>query len=63
MQTGVAASGNALCPVIITSHKVSDGVYRCGHRPEKDFIIERNNGLHIDGPSLNLLFIINLSRI
>jgi ribosomal protein S2 len=40
--TCMAASWDALCPVIVTSHKGPDDIDQGGHRPGKDFLIERN---------------------
>jgi hypothetical protein len=40
--TWVAANGDALCPVIITSRKVPGDINQGGHRPGKDFIIDSN---------------------
>jgi hypothetical protein len=46
--TCVAASGNALYPVIATSRKVLDDFYEGGHRPSKDFLIEGNGKPYVD---------------
>jgi hypothetical protein len=46
--TCVAASGDALWPMIVTSRKVPDNIYHGGHRPGKDFLIERNAKPYVD---------------
>jgi hypothetical protein len=48
--TCVAASGDALCSMIVTSRKVPDDIYQGGHRPGKDFMIERNAKSYADRP-------------
>jgi hypothetical protein len=48
--TCVAASGDALCPMMVTSHKVPDDIYHGGHRPGKNFLIERNAKPYVDRP-------------
>jgi hypothetical protein len=48
--TCVAASGHALYPMIVTSRKVPDNIYHGGHRPDKDFLIERNAKPYVNRP-------------
>jgi hypothetical protein len=48
--TCVMTSGDALCLMIITSRKVPDDIYHGGHRPGKDFLIERNAKPYVDRP-------------
>jgi hypothetical protein len=58
--TCVAAGIEALCPVIVTSPKVSGAVDIV---QERIFIIKRNSKLHVDGPSLNVSFVTDLFHI
>jgi hypothetical protein len=46
--TCVPASGDALFPIIVTSRKVPDDIYRGGYHPGKDFLIERNAKPYVD---------------
>jgi hypothetical protein len=46
--TCAAAGENALCPVTVTSRKVPDDSSQCGHRPGKDFLIERSAKSYLD---------------
>jgi hypothetical protein len=46
----MAASYDALCPVIVTSDRVPDDVYRGGHGPAKHFSIERNSKPDVNVP-------------
>jgi hypothetical protein len=48
--TWVAASRGVLCPVIITWRKGPNNGNYGGHRPGKDFIIERNHKPYVDDP-------------
>jgi hypothetical protein len=50
--TCVAASGDALCPMIVTSRKVPDDIYHGWHRPGKDLLIECNAKPYVDRPLL-----------
>jgi hypothetical protein len=36
--------------MIVTPHKVPDDIYHGGHRPSKDFLIERNAKRYVDRP-------------
>jgi hypothetical protein len=45
---GVAASGDALCPMFVTSRAVPGNVYHAGHHPGNDFITECNNKPYSD---------------
>jgi hypothetical protein len=46
--TCVAAGGDALCPVTVTSRKVLDDSAQGGHLPGKDFQIERSAKPYLD---------------
>jgi hypothetical protein len=58
----VAVSSEPLYPVVVTSGKVPDDIYCNGYRPGKEFVIQRNSMLDVDGPLLNVSFVIDLFR-
>jgi hypothetical protein len=47
--TCAAASGGALCPVIVTLPAVPHNIYHGQHRPGNDLIFERNSKPYVDG--------------